>query len=309
MRPLSRLTPETPDSWFTRIRENLGQLLIATPFQPSAANGAPIHLLKFEKSHRTRQAQTVSLAAHGLALAVITLLVIHPPGNDSGRVSPTTKSRGVISLPAEILRTLGPYGAQGGGRGGDQDPIPVTHGNPPHPSSIQLIKPSLPQNRNTELPVPPSILDANAPSILIVVDKAGLPWMREDTNSPGPGKGHTIGSAEGNTMGDFGNGPVGYGEAGIYSGLGGTMPSCAYCPLPVYTDEARQVKMQGTVTLRVLVGTDGRAIDIRVLRGIGYGLEERAAQTVRGWKFNPARDAEHRPAAAWVTIETVFRLF
>jgi TonB family protein len=67
--------------------------------------------------------------------------------------------------------------------------------------------------------------------------------------------------------------------------------------------------MQGTVTLRVLVGTDGKASDIRVVRGIGFGLEERAMQTVRGWKFNAARDAGRHAVAAWVTIEAVFRLF
>jgi TonB family protein len=67
--------------------------------------------------------------------------------------------------------------------------------------------------------------------------------------------------------------------------------------------------MQGTVTLRVLVAADGKASDIRVVRGVGFGLEERAMQTVRGWKFNPARDANQRPVSAWVTIEAVFRLF
>ena len=87
------------------------------------------------------------------------------------------------------------------------------------------------------------------------------------------------------------------------------MPVCDVCPNPIYTDEARHVKMQGTVTLRVLVGTDGRATEIRVMRGVGYGLEERAAETVRGWKFTPAHDAARRPVAVWVTIETVFRLF
>ena len=69
------------------------------------------------------------------------------------------------------------------------------------------------------------------------------------------------------------------------------------------------VKMQGTVTLRVLVGADGKASEIRVVRGVGYGLEERAVQTVRDWTFSPARNAARRPVAAWVTIEAVFRLF
>jgi TonB family protein len=67
--------------------------------------------------------------------------------------------------------------------------------------------------------------------------------------------------------------------------------------------------MQGTVTLRVLVGADGRAEQIRVARGVGYGLDERAVETVRGWKFAPARDAARRAVPVWITIETVFRLF
>ena len=87
------------------------------------------------------------------------------------------------------------------------------------------------------------------------------------------------------------------------------MPTCVICPYPIYTDEARHVKVQGTVTLRVLVGTDGRAAQIRVVSGVGYGLEERAEQTVRGWKFKPAIDAARRPVPAWVTIEAVYRLF
>ncbi len=59
---------------------------------------------------------------------------------------------------------------------------------------------------------------------------------------------------------------------------GMTMPVCVTCPLPLYTDEARKIKMQGTVTLRVLVGADGRAAQIRVARGVGYGLDERAVE-------------------------------
>jgi protein TonB len=67
--------------------------------------------------------------------------------------------------------------------------------------------------------------------------------------------------------------------------------------------------VQGTVTLAVLVGADGRAHGVRVVKGIGFGLDERAVETVRGWKFVPARDGGKRAVAAWVTVETVFRLF
>jgi protein TonB len=63
------------------------------------------------------------------------------------------------------------------------------------------------------------------------------------------------------------------------------------------------------VTLQVLVGADGRAAQIRIVQGIGMGLDERAEQAIRGWKFVPAQDAARHPVAHWVTVEAVFRLF
>jgi protein TonB len=63
------------------------------------------------------------------------------------------------------------------------------------------------------------------------------------------------------------------------------------------------------VTLAVLVGADGRAQDVRIIKGIGFGLDERAVETVRGWRFTAARDGAKRSVAAWVTVEAVFRLF
>ena len=90
---------------------------------------------------------------------------------------------------------------------------------------------------------------------------------------------------------------------------GMTLPTCLYCPTPGYTDEARESKLQGMMTLAVLVGADGRATDIRVARGLGMGLDERARDAVRAWRFTPARDAARHPVATWITIEVVFRLF
>jgi TonB family protein len=57
------------------------------------------------------------------------------------------------------------------------------------------------------------------------------------------------------------------------------------------------------------VSADGRAEQIRIVQGIGFGLDERAAEAARTWKFIPARDAARRAVPTWVTIEAVFRLF
>jgi protein TonB len=296
------------DSWFVRVRENFRQALTSTRLSPSSANGAPIHLLKLSRTGKAGRAQTASLLTHAGIVAVIALFAMQtrttilPPGPimdiDQERLIFRPLSSGVTSKPS--------LGRNGGS--GENNPVPATHGSLAPRSPIQLAQPRLPDDANHLLPVPPTILDLQAPPIITPVSELGLPWMAKETNSAGPGSRHGIGGGKDGGMGDSKGSDEGDG-IGLPYANGVSMPICNVCPYPVYTDEARQVKMQGTVTLRVLVGADGKAAEIRVMRGVGYGLEERAVQTVRGWTFRPARDASQRALAAWVTIEVVFRLF
>ncbi|HYL60986.1 MAG TPA: TonB family protein [Candidatus Methylomirabilis sp.] len=295
------------DAWLNRIRENLAQLLMPAHFKPTSANGAPIHLVKFDKSRRPARAQGASLLTHAAVFAAILFIVAHSPRPQPR--GPISKVIGGDTLLAPYLPNLfGPKPSNTGGRGGGNTTIPSTRGNPPPHSSIVLMKPSLPQNRESQAPVPPTLFDPNAAPILST-PKIGLPWIADDTRSPGTGKGHTIGSTDGEEMGDRGKGDFGNGELNGRYGPNFTMPACAYCPYPTYTDEARHGKVQGSVTLRVLVGADGRAQEIRIVQGIGFGLDERAVEAVREWKFVPARDAAKRAVPTWVTVEAVFRLF
>ena len=298
----------TRESWLNRVRENLGQLLIPSHCKPSAANGAPIHLLQFDKSLRPARAQTASLITHGVVFASLLFLVAHGPG---GTVSPgihdSTRLRHLTFPTAMFPALTQPSG--GRGSGGDEDPIPATHGTPPPHSSLVIVKPTLPQNQDHALPEPPTIFDSNAAPVLTPTEDIGLPWMPKDTASPGSGKGHGIGSKDGHTMGDGAIGPGGDGTGNGPYAPGIIPPGCLYCPYPTYTDEARHGKVQGSVTLQVLVGADGRAHDVRIVKGIGFGLDERAAETVGGWKFTPARDGAKHAVATWVTVEAVFRLF
>jgi TonB family protein len=76
---------------------------------------------------------------------------------------------------------------------------------------------------------------------------------------------------------------------------------------PEYTEQARRAGIEGTVLLRVEIGTDGRAHGIHVIRGLGFGLDTKAVESVRQWRFQPAtRDGIPVPAPA--TIEVNFKL-
>ncbi len=308
-RDFSSLQPSA-DSWVHRVRENFHQLITPSRIFPSSANGAPIHLLVQGKSERSGQAHSVSVLTHAAIIASLALVAMHPPGKNPNPLSPSNEIHSVLPMPQDLLEALRGHSPSGGTSSGmGHDLLPPTQGNPPPRSSIQIVKPMIPQSQHPETPIPPTILDASAPRILTPVD-IGLPSMADRNNSSGRAKGNTIGEGPDNeSMGNVpGNGVGIGGPPGPYR-PGVTDPRCAYCPDPQYTDEAREAKLQGRVTLQVLVGADGHALQIRVVQGIGLGLDERAAQTIRGWKFTPARDAAHRAIPAWVTVEAVFRLF
>lgn len=77
---------------------------------------------------------------------------------------------------------------------------------------------------------------------------------------------------------------------------------------PSYSNEARAAKFEGVVILKVLVGLNGRAQDVIVLKGPGLGLEAQAIKAVKKWKFQPAT-FEDKPVVAWQIVELDFRLY
>jgi TonB family protein len=87
-----------------------------------------------------------------------------------------------------------------------------------------------------------------------------------------------------------------------------TPPRATYTPEPEYSDKARKKKIQGVVVLSLTVGADGLPHDISVEKGIGYGLDEKAVETVSHWKFDPARK-DGQPIDKHITVEVQFRLY
>ena len=76
---------------------------------------------------------------------------------------------------------------------------------------------------------------------------------------------------------------------------------------PEYSEEAREAKHQGTVVLAIQVGEDGRAHNIRVIRSLGLGLDEKAIEAVRQWRFNPGM-CNGQAVDVKASVEVNFRL-
>jgi TonB family protein len=87
-----------------------------------------------------------------------------------------------------------------------------------------------------------------------------------------------------------------------------TPPHVIFAPGPEYSEQARRKKIEGVVTLSVTVTTDGTTRDIKIQKGLGYGLDEKAVEVVSRWKFKPAlKDGE--PIDKEIAVEVNFRLY
>jgi TonB family protein len=76
---------------------------------------------------------------------------------------------------------------------------------------------------------------------------------------------------------------------------------------PEYTEEARKNRLEGTVILYVEITPSGAATNIKVVRSLGMGLDEKAVECVKKWKFKPGRKGD-QPVTVQATIEVNFKM-
>jgi len=226
----------------------------------------------------------------------------------------------VIGIVTDVSPYILPPSASkagGGGGGGDRDKLQASKGILPRFSREQLAPPVVViRNENPKLPVEPTVVVP--PEIHLPIPQTG-PLGDPLSSILGPpsngtGSGGGIGSGSGGGVGS-GHGPgVGPGWGGGIGGgvyhIGGgvSAPHLIYGPEPEFSEEARKAKYQGTVVLQVVVGADGRTHDIRVAQSLGMGLDEKAIEAIRQWKFEPSHK-NGVPVAVLVDIEVNFHLY
>jgi protein TonB len=207
----------------------------------------------------------------------------------------------------------------GGGGGGDHDRLPAPKGRLPKPAMQQITPPQIiVRNQHPKLAaeptvvVPPQVRLAEN-HMLNLGNPAAAP-LPSPPPSNGTGSGGGIGSGLGGGVG-VGHGPgVGSGTGGGIGGgvfkVGGgiSAPQAVSTPDPEYTEEARNAKTQGTCVLRLIVDQQGNPRDIHVVRGLGFGLDARAIEAVKQWRFQPAMK-DGRPVTVQISVEVGFHLY
>jgi TonB family protein len=176
-------------------------------------------------------------------------------------------------------------------------PIAVLHNPRPKPSAEPII-----------MIAPPDIILPH-----VNLPQYGDPLAKMGPPSNGAGSGGGIGSGSGGGVGPGKGGGYGPGEGGsvgggvFHRGSRVTAPSVLYKVEPEYSEEARKAHYQGTVVVYVEVDGTGHPSKLSVVRSLGLGLDEKALEAVRKWRFRPGYEDGH-PVTVAATIEVNFRL-
>jgi periplasmic protein TonB len=309
------LAPATDEPWYRSFIQNVREAINPPKLPPLELTSKPVPVKDIWGLYqRKNQSGLVSLAIHG-TVAVLLFTVA-----SNRAVQEAVKN----NFTPIFMPDIDPYVPKaepkkvamgGGGGGGDRSPIPQSKGRLPRQSLKQFTPPmAVVNNPNPKLVMEPTIVvppDVSLPNVNM--PQFGDPLAKIGPPSNGPGSGGGIGSGSGGGVGSGKGGGFGPGEGGGVGGgvfrVGGgvTAPTLLFKVEPEYSEEARKAKYQGTVVLYVEVDAAGGARNLRVVRSLGLGLDEKAIEAVRKWKFRPGlRDG--KPVIVAATIEVNFRL-
>jgi TonB family protein len=314
--PQLRLLQSEQPSLLQSLRNNLRDVFFPEKQAPLRLTSRPVAVRSIWEHRRYGRSTFLSLMAHGAAVALLVMALAYKPTVEVKKELP--KEHTVLYTPTDLLPMTPVKGPamQGGGGGGTHAKLEAPKGHLPKQAIVQITPPAVEiKNNNPKLAVEPTVaVPTNIKLANNTMPTIGDPVAKvAGPASNGVGSGGGIGAGSGTGIGIGSGGGVGQGSGGGYGGgvfkVGGGVaaPVPIYKPEPEFTEEARRAKHQGTVMLALIVGPDGRTRDIRVVRKLGMGLDEKAIESARQWKFQPATK-DGKPVAVNINIEVDFTL-
>jgi len=302
-----------PEPWLTAFIRNLKESINPPKLPPLELTSKPVAVKDiWSGSENVGRSRFVSIGLHILVITTLVILGTSPAIQKLAKDS--------VALIAPDLTAYKPVPQKkntmgGGGGGGDRSPTPASKGKLPRIAPRQFTPPMVVVNNpNPRLVMEPTLIiqpDAALPKVDMPVLGNPLSGVRMPSNGPGSGGG--IGSGPGGGVGSGGGPGFGAGSGGNTGGgaykIGGgvSAPAVILKVEPEYSEEARKAKFQGTVLLSVIVDEKGNPRDLRVVRPLGLGLDEKAIEAVMKWRFRPGlKDGRAVPVSAYVEVN--FRL-
>lgn len=253
-----------------------------------------------------------SVGAHAAALALIVVAVMfsrRPVHHVQETVTP-------IDITPYLPIAPKPDQMGGGGGGGAHEVLQAPKAKLPKVAKQPVTPPMIIRNDHPKLVATPAIkMPKNMQLAQTNMPNLGDPR----TSIVGPasnGTGLAGGIGTGSSGGIGSGGGIGYGpgqsagtSGGIYHVGGGvSAPQVIYAQQPQFTDAARQAKYQGVCIVSLIVDAQGNPQRVQIIQHVGMGLDEKALEAVRHYKFKPAMLQGH-PVPVEVHIKVNFRLY
>ena len=280
---LSRLLcAEIEDPWYKTFVRNLKEFFNPPKLPPLEVTSKPIPVKDIWGLYgRKKQSFMMSTGFQIAIVAVVFILTASKTVQQA--VQKTVLTYIADTAPPEVKMKPQAQTSQGGGGGGDRSPLPASYGKLPKFALKQFTPPvAVYNNMNPKLAMEPTLIgDPNTQVANVDYPLYGDPLSKYMTPSNGQGSGGGIG--------------------------GVSAPVLLSKTEPEYSEEARKAKHQGTVMLYVQIDPSGHATNVKVVKSLGLGLDEKAMEAVAKWKFSPGKK-DGKPVTVEATIEVNFRL-
>lgn len=306
------LNSEIEEPFFRSLVRNIKELIHPPKLPPLEVTSKPVPVKEIWGFYggQGKRAGLTSFLVHVSVIALLFFL------GTNKAVQQVVKQQIDLIAPdiAPYKPTIKKDTMHGGGGGGDRSPTPASKGKLPKLAPRQFVPPQVKPPEDAKLVMEPTLViqpDANIPKVNM--DQLGDPLAKAGLASNGFGSGGGIGNGSGGGVGPgrgagFGPGSGGNMGGGAYHiGGGVSPPSILYKVEPEYSEEARKAKFQGEVVLQIIVDEKGNPRDIKIIRPLGLGLDQKAVEAVEKWRFSPGKkDGKPVPVIAQISVN--FRL-
>jgi TonB family protein len=312
--PIAVGDPTRTEPVWTTLWRSVRDLFFPPKLPPLELTSKPVAVVDRMAVKRDPVSSALAIVLHAVVLGLIILFALQQWRTRAIKKKTTETAVDVkpfIPMTPKMQQVMG-----GGGGGGTHNPVEASKGHLPKIAKQQITPPQILKIDHPKLPVPATIVmpqqiklpDTNMPNI-------GVPQSKQVTlASQGGGSGSGFGSGNGGGIGSGNGGGVGPGEGGGYGGGvmhpggGVSAPQVIYSVEPEFSDEARRAKYQGTCVLSLIVDAQGNPQNIQIARALGMGLDEKAIEAAKQYKFKPAYFKGH-PVPVEINLEVIFRIY